>query len=124
MDFTPYLPYLQLLTTTAGAGWLAQLIFKQFRSWFPLQSNETPHGFVATILYSPRWARWSNFVLAGAVSGLATLAFSYVTTTNYSIEFQAAVSIVLGQIFHSLTQSGAIPALPTPTETPTETPTV
>jgi hypothetical protein len=97
---------LAFLASTAGAGWAATRIFDWLRTEIPRPTVfDWPHlsrfgRVVMTLLYAPRYARMSVFVLASLISIISTVLLAQVRGESARPAFDAAVAVIVTQLLH------------------------
>lgn len=96
------IPLLTWLGSTVGAGAIAFALFGWLRDHYPATSGG---GVLATLLWAPRYARFSVLVLAALISVCATGLLAVLTggdvLSAIDAAFAAALSAILSQVFHA-----------------------
>lgn len=110
-------PLIAFAATSAGAGWIASILFDRLRVWFPLPDAEPTIWYEQlgyTLLYAPQYARYSSWFLAAVVSVLASALLAYLTggSVGDAIDTTVAalVAVLCGQAKHAYESLPSTPA--------------
>ena len=97
-----------------GSGVLAWAVFNWVRNTFPQDQIST--SFLSKLLYAPKWARVTVFVLASLISIGASAALASINGSSPSVAIDAGFAVLISQLAHGLTMSGEInvPDVPVP----------
>lgn len=110
------LPYLNTLTTTAGAGALASWLFDQLRAAVPAERALDAHPLVRLALvplHSPRYARLTVLILSALISLAATSALALAAGRPLAPDVDAclaaALAAIASQVSHGFSKPAELP---------------
>lgn len=94
---------LMYLSSQAGAGVAASLLFAQLRAWFPAPRQRPSHGLLRWLcraLHTPRYALYSSIVLALFVGTGAAGVLAYIQGRSITDAAWGFVAALLSQVWY------------------------